>query len=152
MKEENEIGMNKSAYFHYSISKIYECGIVLLGTEVKSLRAKKINFSGSYAAFKHDELFLFGFKIEPYIYSSLQNHESDRIRKILLKKNELKKLKQILQEQKRSLIPLKVYIKNNKIKISIGIAKGKTHSDKRETIKNRTLNREISSALKRGSR
>lgn len=149
MKEITEIGTNKKAYYSYTILKTYESGIVLLGTEVKSLKMKNMNFCNSYASFKNKELFLFDLKIEPYLFGSHQNHNLSRIRKILLKKSELKKLEQTIQEKGISIIPLKIYIKNNKIKILLGIAKGKTYSDKRETIKDRETAREISSVLKK---
>ena len=152
MKLIEEVRTNKSAYFNYIILKSYECGIVLLGTEVKSLKTKNINFCGAYAAFKNNELFLFDLAVEPYAYTTIQNCDINRTRKLLLHKNELKKIKQSIDEKGISLIPLKIFVKNNKIKISIGLARGKTYIDKRNIIKSRETNKEIFSVLKRGVR
>jgi len=144
------IAENKRARFDYSISDTYECGIVLTGSEVKSLRARHVNFSDSYGLLKNNELFLIGLRLEPYSHGSYNNHESDRTRKLLLHRKELKRIFRETKEKGATVVPLKIYFKNGRAKILVGIAKGKTKSDKRETLKDRDVKKELARVLKRG--
>lgn len=146
------IAENRRAKFDYAILDTYECGLVLLGTEVKSLRDKHVSFGDAYALLKNHELFLLGLKIEPYRYGTHQNHESDRTRKLLLHKREITKLERETMRKGLTLIPLKLYFKEGKAKVLIAVAEGKTKIDKRDTIKQREGNREVARAMHRGQR
>lgn len=138
-----EIIKNKKAYFQYQVEDTYEAGIVLLGTEVKSLRGKKVNIQDSYAVFKGRELFLINCLIEPYSHGTHANHEPLRTRKLLLHKKELLKIKNKIAQKGYVCIPLSCYFKNGKVKFSLGLGKGKKVHDKRETIKNRDIQRDM---------
>ncbi len=147
-----QIAENKRARFDYQILDTYECGLVLLGTEVKALRDRHISFGDSYALLKNGELFLLGMRIEPYKYGTHQNHETDRTRKLLLHRKELDKLAKESDRKGRTLIPLKLYFKDGRAKVLIGVAEGKTKGDKRESIKEREANREVARVMRRGVR
>ncbi|HUV49934.1 MAG TPA: SsrA-binding protein SmpB [Anaerolineae bacterium] len=134
---------NRKARYNYYIEDTYEAGMVLLGTEVKSLRLGRANLQDSYAKIIGDEVFVCQMHIGPYPYASYENHEPLRRRKLLLHKHEIKKLYGKVNEMGFSLIPLKVYFKNGKVKISLALAKGKRKYDKRETIKKRDEKREL---------
>ncbi len=144
------IAENRRARYDYSIFDTYECGIALLGTEVKSLRARHLNFSDAYALLKGGEIFLIGLKIEPYIYGTHINHMADRTRKLLLHKKEIQKIQREIQKKGSTLIPLKLYFKNGRVKVLIAIAQGKSKVDKREDIKKRDADREVSRVMRRG--
>ena len=133
---------NRKAYFDYFIEKEIECGIVLTGTEIKSLRKGSANLKDTYARIKNGEVFLINMFIAPYEEGNRFNVPERRERKLLLKKHEILKLKNEVFKDGYSLIPLKLYFKGNYVKILIGLCKGKKLYDKRETIKNRDLNRE----------
>ena len=128
---------NRRARFQYEIEDTLECGIELKGTEVKSMRAGKFSFSDSYARIINDELILVGFHISPYAFGNIHNHDPDRNRRLLVHKQEIKKFKRKIDERGYTLIPLKFYLKNGKVKLLIGIGKGKQAKDKRESIKKR---------------
>ena len=128
---------NRRARFQYEIEDTLECGIELKGTEVKSMRAGKFSFSDSYARIINDELILVGFHISPYAFGNIHNHDPDRNRRLLVHKQEIKKFKRKIDERGYTLIPLKFYLKNGKVKLLIGIGKGKQARDKRESIKKR---------------
>lgn len=147
-----QIAENKRARFDYQILDTYECGLVLLGTEVKALRDRHISFGDSYALLKNGELFLLGIRIEPYKYGTHQNHETDRTRKLLLHRKELDKLAKESDRKGRTLIPLKLYFKDGRAKVLLGVAEGKTKGDKRESIKEREADREVARVMKRGVR
>ncbi len=147
-----QIAENKRARFDYQILDTYECGLVLLGTEVKALRDRHVSFGDSYALLKNGELFLLGMRIEPYKYGTHQNHETDRTRKLLLHRKELDKLAKESDRKGRALIPLKLYFKEGRAKVLIGVAEGKTKGDKRESIKEREANREVARVMRRGVR
>ncbi len=132
------------------IEETYEAGIALQGTEVKSLRLGKANLKDSYVLIEAEEAFLHNTHISPYPYGHQFNHEPERIRKLLLHKREIHRLGGKTQERGYTLIPLKFYLKNGKIKIEIGLAKGKTLYDKREDLKKRSADREMEKALKVG--
>lgn len=140
---------NKKAYFDYQILDKFEAGIALLGQEVKSLKTRGTSLAGSYVVIRNEELFWVGATIAPYQpKNSPPDYEQGRSRKLLLRKIEIKSLLGKTREKGLTLIPLKVYTKNAKIKLEFGIAKGKKKSDKREAIKKREAEREIQQALK----
>jgi SsrA-binding protein len=131
------IAENRKARHNFAVNETFECGIMLLGNEVKSLRARHVNFSDSYAMLKAGEIFLIGLKIEKYAFATYTTHEVDRTRKLLLHKKEIKKISRDLKEKGFTLVPLKIYFKNGKAKVMIGLAKGQTKYDKRHAIKKR---------------
>ena len=133
---------NKKAYFDYFVLSEYECGIVLVGTEIKALRNKSGDLKDSYAIIKNNEIYLLNMYIPKYDEGNIFNHDERRTRKLLLHKKEIKKLQKEVSEQGLTLIPLKVYLKNNRVKVLLGLCKGKKLYDKRETIKKRDLDRE----------
>ncbi|MDR3568349.1 MAG: SsrA-binding protein SmpB [Syntrophobacteraceae bacterium] len=137
------IAQNKKAYHDFEIGDKFEAGIVLLGTEVKSLREGRANLKDSYARVKRNEVFLFGLHISPYSHASYENHEPERVRKLLLHRAEIKKLVGKTQERGYSLVPLKVYFKEGKAKVEIALARGKKEYDKRESLKRKEGVREM---------
>jgi SsrA-binding protein len=140
---------NRKAYFEYHIDDLYEAGLVLKGTEVKSLRLGKANIEDSFARFRDGEVFLLNAHISPYPHAAGQNHDPTRPRKLLLHRREMKRLLGKLTERGYTLIPLKLYFKNEHAKIELGLAKGKKKFDKRETIRRREEQRELERARKR---
>lgn len=128
---------NRKANFEYAILDKYEAGISLEGTEVKSLRDAKVSIVESYARIIKDEVWLVGANINEYKYGNINNHVPDRNRKLLLNKKEIKKIKEALTEKGLTLVPLKMYFKNSKVKVELGIGRGKKLYDKRESIKAR---------------
>ena len=134
--------LNKKARFNFFIDETLECGIELQGTEVKSLRENRFSFGDSYARIKEGQLYLIGFHISPYPFGNLHNHEPERERKLLVHKEEIRKLRKKVEEKGFTLVPIKVYLKNGLIKVELGICRGKKLYDKRETIKQRDLERE----------
>ena len=135
--------VNKKAKFNYFIEDKFEAGIVLKGTEVKSLRDGRVNLTDAYAAIKKGEVFVYQLHIGAYPFAYYDNHEPLRPRKLLLHKQEIKRLYGKINEKGFSLIPLKVYFKNGKVKVSFGLAKGKRKYDKREEIKRRDAKRDL---------
>ena len=147
MSEQDKIKIitsNRKANFEYSILSKYEAGIVLFGTEVKSLRDSKVNIQDSYGRIINVEVWLINASINEYKFGNINNHDPLRNRKLLLNKREIRKIKQELQEKGLTLVPLKIYFKGSKIKIELGIAKGKKLYDKRESIKKRETERKLS--------
>lgn len=140
--------LNRKARYDYEIEDTYEAGIVLSGTEVKSIRLGKINIKDSYAIIKNNEAFLLNTHISLYEEGNIFNHEESRTRKLLLHKKEIKKLKNKVEMEGYTLIPLKVYFVKQKVKVLIGLAKGKKNYDKRETIKKREAMREMAKNFK----
>ena len=137
---------NKKATFDYFVHESYEAGIVLTGTEIKSIRKGSCNLKDSYARIKNDEVYVINMFISTYEEGNIFNHDERRTRKLLLHKTEIKRLKEETQKQGYTLIPLEVYIKNNHAKVLIGICQGKHNYDKRQTIKERDLQREVRNA------
>jgi len=135
---------NRKANFEYEIVSRFEAGLVLMGTEVKSLRAGKANLQEAYGRIKNDEVWLINSHINEYNFGNINNHEPTRSRKLLLNKKEIRKIKQLLQEKGLTLIPLKLYFKDSLVKAEIGIARGKKLYDKRESIKKRETERKLS--------
>lgn len=133
---------NKKAYYNYFIENELEAGIVLVGTEIKSVKQGSINIKDSYIRIKNNEAYIVNMYIEKYKSGNIFNHEPTRERKLLLHKKEINKLSEKISRDGYTLIPLKVYIKNGKAKILIGLARGKKLYDKRESIKKRDLERE----------
>ena len=133
---------NKKAYFDYFVEKEIECGIVLTGTEIKSIRKGSANLKDTYSRIKNDEVFVINMYIAPYEEGNRYNVPERRERKLLLHKNEILKLKSEVVKDGYSLIPLKLYFKGNNAKILLGLCKGKKLYDKREVIKERDLKRE----------
>ena len=133
---------NKKAYFDYFIISEFECGIVLTGTEIKSIRKGSANLKDTYARIKNNEVYLINMYIAPYDEGNRYNVPERRERKLLLHKNEIFKLKNLVNKEGNSLIPLKLYFKGNNAKILLALCKGKKLYDKRETIKERDLKRE----------
>lgn len=141
--EEKTLITNKRAAHDYFILNRYEAGIALKGTEVKSLRQGKANFLDSYVDFINGEAFLVNMHISEYAHGNRFNHEEKRKRKLLLKKNEILKLQQKVKEKGYTIIPTRAYLKNGKIKIEIALARGKKIYDKRESIAEKDLKREL---------
>lgn len=135
--------VNRKARHDYFIEDTYECGIELVGTEVKSIRAGQLNLKDSYVQVKNGELFLYGMHISPYEHGNIYNHDPFRLRKLLAHKREIQKLAALSQTSGYSLIPLQVYFKNGKVKIEIAVAKGKKLYDKRASIAKRDAERDI---------
>ena len=134
--------VNKKAYFNYFIDSELEAGIVLKGTEIKSVRKGSVNLTDSYVRIKNNEAYIINMFIDKYDEGNIFNHDPTRERKLLLHKKEIKRLLELTSRDGYTLVPVKLYIKNDKAKISIGVAKGKKLYDKRETIKKRDLERD----------
>ena len=143
------IAKNRKAYYDFDIIETYEAGISLQGTEVKSLREGRVNLKDSYALIKNSEAFLLNCHINPYSHGNIQNHDPLRTRKLLLHKKEIDKLWGNVSQQGLTLVPLKIYFKNNKIKVEIGVARGKKQYEKRSSIKEKEANREIERHMKK---
>lgn len=140
---------NRSAYFEYYIDDKYTAGVVLTGTEVKSLRTGKASFNDSYCLFQKGELWLRSMHIAEYSHGTVNNHEPLRDRKLLLNKRELKKMEGKIKEKGYTIVPLRLYFNEQNIaKIEIGLGKGKKLHDKRESIKQRDTDREIKRYIK----
>ncbi|MEK7061715.1 MAG: SsrA-binding protein SmpB [Patescibacteria group bacterium] len=141
---------NKKAYYDYEILEKFEAGLVLQGQEVKSIRGGHINLAGSYVVFKQEEPYLIGAKIPAYQPKNTpEDYNPERLRKLLLNKKEIHQLIGKSNEKGFSMIPLKVYTKDGRIKLEFGIAKGKKKYDKKEKIKKRDIAREINRELSR---
>ncbi|HOV86774.1 MAG TPA: SsrA-binding protein SmpB [Syntrophobacteraceae bacterium] len=134
---------NKKAYFEYEILETFEAGMMLLGTEVKSLREGRANLKDSYARIKKGEVFLYDLHISPYPHASYNNHEPERVRKLLLHGFEIKRLQGKTQERGLSLIPLKIYFSHGRAKAELALARGKKLHDKRESLKKKDEAREL---------
>jgi len=150
-KEKNEkaVATNRKAYHDYFIEEKFEAGIMLQGTEVKSLREGRVNLHDSYASVKGDEIFLHHCHISPYSHGNIMNHEPLRTRKLLLHRKEIDKLLGKTKQQGLTLIPLRIYFsKRGLAKVELGLAKGKKQHDRRESIKTREASREVERAMK----
>ena len=138
---------NRRAMHEYFISAKIECGLVLLGSEVKSLRLGKAQLQESYARVEGNALFLHGCHIDPYEKANIANHEPLRPRKLLVHKRELKKLADETRDRGTTLIPLAIYFKDGRAKLELGVARGKQHHDKRHAIKKKEMDREVRRAM-----
>ena len=144
-----KIAENKKARFNYFVEDSIECGVALEGTEVKSVKNGNISFSDSFAEIINDEIWLKNFHISEYAFSSVFNHNPARAKKLLLHLEQIKRLVRKTDEKGYTLIPLDVYLKNGRVKISLGVCKGKKLFDKRETIKSRDIERDIARDFKK---
>ena len=142
---------NKKAYHDYFILEKLEAGIALQGTEVKSIREGRINLKDSYAIVKAGEIFLFNCHISPYSHGNRENHEPTRSRKLLLHRGEIRKLIGKSQEKGLTLVPLRMYLRRGRIKLELGVARGKKLYDKRETERRKDADREARAAMKNRS-
>ncbi len=140
---------NRKARHDYFIEDTYECGIVLVGTEVKSIRKGSLNLKDSYAQVKNGELFLHGMHVSPYEQGNIYNHDPFRTRKLLAHAREIRKLNALSQADGYSLVPLSVYFKNGKVKVELAVAKGKKLYDKRASIAERDADRDMDWNLKK---
>ncbi|NWF73513.1 MAG: SsrA-binding protein SmpB [Nitrospirae bacterium] len=148
-KSEKAVVTNRKAYHDYFIEEKFEAGIMLQGTEVKSIREGRVNLQDSYASVKGAEVFLHHCHISPYSHGNIMNHDPLRTRKLLLHRKEINKLLGKTQQQGLTLIPLRIYFsKHGLAKVELGLAKGKKQHDRRESIKTREASREVERAMK----
>jgi SsrA-binding protein len=147
---EKLIASNRKAYHEYFILDKFEAGIALFGTEVKSSREGKVNLKDSYASIKGGEAFLLNCHISPYSHGNRENHDPTRTRKLLLHRKEIRKLIGKTQEKGLTLVPLRFYFKRGKVKVELGVARGKKNYDKRETERRKEADRETRKAVKYG--
>ena len=145
---EKLIAKNPVAYHNYSISNTLEAGIVLTGTEIKSIRAGKVNLKDSYINIKNGEAYIYGMHISPYEHGNIFNNDPLRTRKLLLNRREINKLIGAINQKGFSIVPIKLYFNNNFVKLEIGIGKGKKLYDKREDMAKKDANRKIQRTLK----
>ena len=155
MKEKTErelahtsIAENRKAHHDYHLLETFEAGVVLLGTEVKAIREGRVNLRDSFARVEDGEVFLYNVNISPYSHRGYVDHEPLRKRKLLLHRDEIRKLIGKTVERGMTLVPTRLYFKNGRVKVSVALAKGKKEYDKRETIKRRETDRETRAAIK----
>ncbi len=134
---------NKKANFDYFIEDTYEAGIVLKGTEIKAIRKGSCNLKDTYARVKNNEIYVINMFIAPYEQGNRFNHDERRERKLLLHKKEIIKIKQKIEKEGYSLVPIKLYLKNGRAKVLIGVAKGKKAYDKRQSLKEKDIKRDL---------
>lgn len=139
---------NRKAKFDYEIIETFEAGMVLKGTEIKSIRLGKANLKDSYCIIRNNEIYVLNMHISSYNYGNIFNHDETRSRKLLMHKREILKLKSKIEQNGLTIIPLKLYFKKDKAKLLIGLAKGKHNYDKREAIKKRDEERNLKKYLK----
>ena len=144
------IAQNKKARYDYSVDDTYECGIVLEGTEVKSFKTGNISFPDAFAEIQNGEVWVKNLHIAEYSFSSIFNHDPNRPKKLLLKKEEIKRLNRKVEEKGFTLIPLDFYLKNGRVKVTLGICRGKKQFDKRADIKDRDIKRDIQREFRKG--
>lgn len=148
MPEAKTLATNRKAYHDYFVEETYETGIVLTGTEIKSIRAGRVNLRDSYAQIKAGEVWLQNAHISPYEHGNLANHDPKRPRKLLMHKREILRLQSTVQERGYTLVPLKIYLKHNRAKVELGLARGRKLYDKRAAIAERDTDRAMRRALK----
>lgn len=144
------VAENRKAHYNYFILDTYQAGIVLVGSEIKSVRAHKVSFNDAYVSIKHGEVFLKDMHIAEYKEANRFNHDEKRVRKLLLHKSEIAKLENKIKLEGYTIIPLKMSIEHGLAKVTIGLAKGKNMADKRHTSKQREMDRAAQAAMKRG--
>jgi SsrA-binding protein len=149
---QRDAAFNRSASFNYFLSDRFECGISLRGTEVKSIREGKANLKDAYGLLKDGEAFLLNAHIGPFSHGNAMNHDELRTRKLLLHKRELEKLEGLTKQKGYTLIPVRLYFRNGRVKCELALAKGKQEWDKRETERRREADREARAAIARGQR
>lgn len=145
---QHTIAVNRRARFNYSVEETIECGLELLGTEVKSIRDGKISFNDAWAEITNGEIWLRSFSIAENPFSSIFNHDPDRKKRLLLHKAEIKRLTRKVEEKGFTLIPLSFYFKNSRVKVELGICKGKKTFDKRSDIQDREVKRDLQREMK----
>ena len=148
--EKKTVCKNRKAKFEYNIEEVFQAGIILLGPEVKSLREGRANLTDSYARIKQGELFLFNFHITPYPYAHHMSLDPERTRKLLMKKDEIRRLMGKTEERGFGLIPLEVYFTKGLAKLDLALVKGKKKVDKRHALKEREMKRDLDRERKRG--
>ena len=148
MRDEQTVALNRRARHDFTIDETFEAGIVLYGTEIKSIRMGKANLSDAYARVERDEAWLIGAHIAPFEQANRYNHEPKRTRKLLLHRTELNKLLGKTTEKGLTVVPLRVYFKNGRVKVAVALARGKKSYDKRETMRRREAERETRAAIK----
>ena len=141
--------LNRKAKHDYFIEDIYEAGIVSTGTEIKSIRNGDCNIKDCYGIIRNHEVYLLNMYVAPYKEGNLFNHDETRSRKLLLHKKQIRKLEDAIQVKGLTLVPIKLYFKNNILKVSLGVCRGKKDYDKRESIKERDMKREILKDIKK---
>jgi SsrA-binding protein len=151
-KNNRMIAQNKKARHHYAIEQTWEAGIVLVGSEVKSLREGRVTFTDGHVDVYDGELFLVNVHIHEYPFANRNNHEPRRRRKLLLHKNEANRIASKVDEKGFTAVPLKIYLKEGRIKVEIGLGKGKQHHDKRQELKTKDAKREMDRAVKDANR
>jgi SsrA-binding protein len=142
------VASNKKAYHEYFIDEVYEAGLALMGPEVKSLRTGKVNLKESYCRISRGEVFVSNMHISPYEFGNRENPDPLRMRKLLLHRHEIGRLIRKVDEKGLTLVPTKLYFKNGKAKLEVGVAKGKRLYDKRESLKRKEAGREMERAIK----
>jgi SsrA-binding protein len=147
-KAQTSIAENRKAFHDYHLLETFEAGLVLLGTEVKAIREGRVNLRDSFARVDKGEVYLYNVNISPYSHRGYASHEALRARKLLLHRDEIRKLIGKTVEKGMTLVPVRMYFKNGKVKVALSIAKGKKEYDKRETIKRREADRETRAAMK----
>ena len=147
-KKNNSIIVNKKAFHDFEILEKFEAGIELKGTEVKSCKAGNISLADTYARIERGELYLYNVHISPYEHGNRYNHDPRRPRKLLMHKREILKLNIQIREKGNTVVPLSLYLKNGRIKVSIAIAKGKTKGDKRDTLREKQDNLSMKRAIR----
>jgi SsrA-binding protein len=147
-KAQSSVAENRKAFHDYHLLETFEAGLVLLGTEVKAIREGRVNLRDSYARVEDGEVFLYNVNISPYSHRGYADHEPLRRRKLLLHRSEIKKLIGKTVEKGMTLVPVRLYFKNGRVKVAVSLAKGKKDYDKRETIKRRETDRETRAAMK----
>ena len=145
---QSSIAENRKAYHDYHLLETFEAGIVLLGTEVKAIREGRVNLRDSFARVEDGEAFIYNMNISPYSHRGYAEHEPLRRRKLLLHRDEIRKLIGKTVEKGMTLVPVRMYFKNGRVKVAVSLAKGKKEYDKRETIKRREADRETRAAIK----
>jgi SsrA-binding protein len=149
LKETKKVlAVNRKARFNYAIEDTVDCGIELKGTEVKSMKEGSFSFSDSHAKIENGELWLVGMHITPYRFGNIYNHEPDRTRKLLVHRQEIKRLNRKVRERGLTLVPISFYLSRGLVKLELGICRGKKTFDKREEIKRRDLKREAERELR----
>jgi SsrA-binding protein len=149
---ERSVAENRKAFHDFHILETFEAGVALQGTEVKSIREGRVNLRDSFARVENGEVFVYNVHISPYSHRGYADHDPTRRRKLLLHRQEIRKLIGRTVERGMTLVPVRVYFKNNRIKIAIGLARGKQTHDKRETIRRREIDRETRAAVKHSRR
>jgi len=147
-KAQSSVAENRKAFHDYHLLETFEAGLVLLGTEVKAIREGRVNLRDSFARVEDGEVFLYNVHISPYSHRGYADHEPLRRRKLLLHRNEILKLIGQTVEKGMTLVPVRMYFKNGRVKVAVSLAKGKKEYDKRETIKRRETDRETRAAIK----